>query len=95
MYKDATNTKLDRGLSKVVGVGDKVGDTTRKAGDAAKKAAQPVSNAAKTAKNKVLDVVNPQYGYVPTTAKTTTQNVNGMKITKSVQNYRKVKVKRR
>jgi hypothetical protein len=88
MYKDATNTKLDRGLAKVVGAGNKVGDATRKAGDA-------VGSTARKVKNNVLDVVNPQYGYVPTTAKTTTQNINGMKITKSVQNYRKVKVKRR
>ena len=33
IYKDATNTKLDRGLTKVVNSGDKVGSTIRKAGN--------------------------------------------------------------
>lgn len=99
MYKDATNTKLDRGLAKVVGAGDRVGNTAgttaRNISNAVSPATKKARSTARKAKNNILDVVNPQYGYVPTTAKSTVRNVNGMKITESVQNYRKVKVKRR
>lgn len=69
MYKDATNTKLDRGLSKVVNAGDSVGRTAKRTatsvGNTAKRAATSVSNTAKrtatTVKNRTLDVVKPQY----------------------------------
>lgn len=83
MYKDATSTKLDRGLAKVVNAGDSVGKAANRAatatGNAAKRAATATSNAAKrtaasvgntaksaakTTKNRVLDVVAPQYEYM-------------------------------
>lgn len=54
MYKDATNTKLDRGLAKVVNAGDTVKAKAKSAANSAK-------NTATKAKNSVLDVVKPQY----------------------------------
>ena len=84
MYKDATNTRLDRGLAKVVNTGDAVSNATKtaakNAANATKTAARNAANAAKnskagqavrTTKNKVLDAVNPIYEYTPhTTSKT-------------------------
>ena len=84
MYRDATNTKLDRGLAKVVNTGDAVGNAAKRAatsaGNAAKNAAKNAGNAVKNSaagqavrntKNKVLDVVNPIYEYTPHTTRTT------------------------
>lgn len=87
MYKDATNTKLDRGLAKVVNAGDSVGRTANRAATSVARTANraatsaqrtanrlttPVRNAARTTKNRVLDVVNPIYEYRP--GATTTKN---------------------
>lgn len=113
MYKDATNTRLDRGLSKIVGAGDAVGDTvkrgtraagdtikrgTRAAGDTVKRATQPavtkVKRAGTTAKNRVLDVVNPQYEWTPGKTNTKTTAINGGHITTTTIDYVKRKVKR-
>ena len=99
MYKDATNTKLDRGLAKVVDAGDAVGNAAKRTVTSAANAAKSAGNAAKSAgtkaKNAVLDVVNPIYEYKPgaTTTKTR-QNSNGVKITEEVVNYYKTKKKR-
>jgi len=76
MYKDATNTKLDKGLNKIVTAGNKVGKATEPYRDLAKAAGEYVKvsgqlagmNAKEAAtktgrnvKNHVLDVVKPQY----------------------------------
>lgn len=99
MYKDATNTRLDRGLSKVVGAGDAIGNTTKKAGKVIGNTTKKAGNAAKrvgtTAKNRVLDVVNPMYEYVPGTSSTTVRNMDGLKVTNFVQNYDRRKIRRR
>lgn len=99
MYKDSTNTKLDKGLSKVVGAGDAVGTATKKAGSAvksgSKRAMVKVQRTGTNTKNRILDVVNPMYEYTPGTSSTTVRNINGMKVTDTVQNYRRHKVKRR
>lgn len=92
MYRDATNTRLDRGLAKVVKTGDAVEN-------AAKRAAAPVVNAAKSAgnkaKNAVLDVVNPIYEYTPGDTRTVTRDYgNGIKYTEQVTDYIKRKKKR-
>lgn len=80
MYKDATNTRLDRGLAKVVNTGDAVGNAAKNAANATKAAAKNAGNAVKNStagqavrntKNKVLDVVNPIYEYTPHTTTTT------------------------
>ena len=89
MYRDATNTRLDRGLAKVVNAGDAVGNAARRAGTSA-------ANAANKAKNAVLDVVNPQYEYVPGATTTSTRNYgNGITLTKTDTEYLKRKRKRR
>lgn len=62
MYKNATNTRLDRGLAKVVNTGDAIGSKAR---SAANKAKDATSKAVKKATNPILDVINPQYEYVP------------------------------
>ena len=53
MYKDATNTRLDRGLAKVVNTGDAVSNATKtaakNASNATKTAAKNAANATKTA----------------------------------------------
>ena len=99
MYKDSTNTKLDKGLSKVVGAGDAVGNATKKAGSAvksgSKRAVVKVKRTGTNTKNRILDVVNPMYEYTPGTSSTTVRNINGMRVTDTVQNYRRHKVKRR
>ena len=91
IYKDATNTRLDRGLAKVVNAGDSVGN-------AAKSAATSVGNAAKSAatktKNAVLDAVNPIYEYKPGSTTSTTRNINGLNVTKTVTDIYKKKVRR-
>lgn len=55
MYKDATNTRFDRGLAKVVNAGDAVENAAKNAaknaGNAAKNAAKNAGNAAKKAAN--------------------------------------------
>lgn len=91
MYKDSTNTRLDKGLAKVVNTGDAVGN-------AAKRVGTNVKNVATKAKNGVLDVVNPIYEYQPgsTTSKTYNDPYGfGTKITETVTNYNRVKRKRR
>lgn len=92
MYRDATNTKLDRGLAKVVDAGDAVGN-------AAKRTATSAANAAKSAgtkaKNAVLDVVNPIYEYKPGATTTKTRDYgNGIKLTEELTEYYKTKKKR-
>lgn len=98
IYEDATNTKLDKGLSKVVGAGDAVGNAAKKAGSAAKNSVKTAGStarkAATSAKNTVLDTVNPQYAYVPTDSGSTTRMINGMRVTTGYQHYKKRKVKR-
>lgn len=88
MIEDGTNTRLDRGLARITNAGDAVGN-------AAKKAANTTKTAANKAKNKVLDVVNPIYEYTPgaTTTRTRTTD-SGLKISESVTNYYKKKVRR-
>ena len=92
MYNDATSTKLDKGLSKIVGAGDTVGNTV---GQTAKKAATSVKNVTRTAKNRALDVVNPIYTWEPGETKQTVQNLNGIELRKTTTNYTKRKVRRR
>lgn len=88
MYRDATNTRLDRGLARVVGAGDAVGSAAKRAGTNA-------ANAANKAKNAFLDVVNPQYEYVPGATTTSTRNYgNGITMNKAVTNYYKRKKRR-
>lgn len=110
MYNDATSTKLDKGLSKIVGAGDTVGQTAKKAatsvgqtvkkaatpvGQTAKKAATSVKNVTSTAKNRVLDVVNPMYTWEPGETKQTVKNLNGIELRKTTTTYNKRKVRRR
>lgn len=99
MYKDATSTRLDRGLAKVVNTGDTIGNTAKRAatsaGNAVKSAGNTVKTSATKARNKVLDVVNPIYEYKPgTTASKVRDYGNGIKYTESVTNYYKTKKKR-
>lgn len=76
MYKDATNTKIDKGLNKVVTAGNKVGKATEPYRDLAKATGEYVKVSGKLAgmnvkeaatktgrnvKNHVLDAVKPQY----------------------------------
>ena len=58
MYKNATNTKFDRGVAKVVNAGDSVGRTTKRAATSVGNAVKPTAT---KVKNRVLDIVNPQY----------------------------------
>ena len=98
MYKDATNTRLDRGLAKIVNTGDAAKRTAASAGDAAKRAAASAGDAAKRTatrtKNAVLDMVNPIYENVagPTTSKTRTNN--GVTITETMTEYYRKKKRR-
>lgn len=106
MYKDATNTRLDRGLAKVVNAGDAVGNAAKRTAAGAKNAANNAKNTAKNAgnavktsankaKNKVLDVVNPIYEYTPqTTTKSWHDSNTGIDWTDTVTNYYKTKKKR-
>lgn len=88
MYKDATSTKLDKGLEKIVNTGDAVGNTAKRAGTA-------VGNTAKKAKNSVLDVVNPLYEYVPGESRVEKIKIGDMDATKTITDYYKKRVKRR
>jgi hypothetical protein len=83
MYKNATNTRLDRGLAKVVNTGDAV---KAKAKDAATKAKDTATKAANKAKNSVLDVVKPNYEM--TAARTYTDSA-GMEWTDYVRKKKK------
>lgn len=109
MYRDATNTRLDRGLGKIVGAGDRVGDATKRAGNAVGKATQPARNAvgdatksartsaantARKAKNSVLDVVNPIYETVPGKTTTSVRKIGNMDVTETVTEYYQKKKKR-
>lgn len=91
MYKDATNTKLDRGLAKVVNTGDAVGNTVKRT---VKSAGNAVKTSANKAKNAVLDVVNPIYEYTPGSTSSKTRTIDGVNITESVTKYYKTKKKR-
>lgn len=92
MYRNATNTRLDRGLAKVVKTGDAVGNATKRAVTTAGNAAKSAGN---KAKNAVLDVVNPIYEYTPGSTNTVTRDYgNGIKYTEQVTNYIKRKKKR-
>ena len=100
MYRDATNTRLDRGLAKVVNTGNAVGNATKRAGANASHAVKSASGKARTAatkaKNAVLDTVNPIYDYNPGAVRTKTWTDSaGMKWTEKTQYYDRVKRKRR
>lgn len=91
MFKDATNTGLDKGLAKIVNTGDAISNTTKRAatsiGDAAKRTATRTKNA-------VLDVVNPVYENVsgPTTSRT--RSINGVDVTEKLTEYYRKKKRR-
>ena len=92
IYKDATNTRLDRGLSKVVNAGNKVGNSVNRATSAVKSTAQ---KGARTVKNRVLDTVKPIYEYRPGETVSNVKNINGMTMKTTTTNYYKHKVRRR
>lgn len=93
MYRDATNTRLDRGLAKVVNAGDTVGNAAKRAGTSVSTAAK---NTARNAKNAVLDVVNPIYEYTPGKTTTSVRDYgNGITVKKTDTEYIKRKRKRR
>ena len=96
MYKDATNTRFDRGLSKVVNAGDRVSNSAKRVGTSVGNSA--IVNSAKragtTVKNKVLDVVNPIYEYTPGNTVTKTRNINGLDIVEKTTDYYKKRVRR-
>ena len=101
MYKDATNTKLDRGLSKVVNAGDSVSRTAKgaatSAANMAKRAATSAKNGATKAKNRALDAINPVYEYTPGQTTTRTRTMKGFEdipIKETVTNYYKTKKRR-
>jgi hypothetical protein len=58
IYKDATSTRLDKGLAKVVNAGDAVGKAAKNAGDAVGKAAKNAGNAVGKAAKNVGNKVN-------------------------------------
>ena len=87
--KDATNTRLDKGLSKVVNAGNSVGKVTEQARN-------NIKNAGRTVGNKILDVVNPMYEYTPGSTTSSTRSFgNGVTMTKTTTDLIKRKVKRR
>ena len=92
IYKDATNTRLDRGLSKVVNAGNKVGNYVNRATSGVKSTAQ---KGARTVKNRVLDTVKPIYEYRPGETVSNVKNINGMTMKTTTTNYYKHKVRRR
>lgn len=104
MYDDATNTRFDRGLAKVVDAGDSVGRTTKRAataaGNTAKRTAASVGRTATKAKNRVLDVVDPlyeEYEGTPTITVRDMRDANGYGTVRTITEtpiYRR-KVKRR
>ena len=109
MRDEILDTRLDKGLSKVVNAGDAVGKTARNAGDAvgktarnagdavgktARKAGDAVGKTARKAANRVLDKIDPIYEYTPDKTQTTKTKRDGMNITKTTTTYRKRKVRR-
>lgn len=105
MYRDATSTRLDKGLARVTDTGDAIGDVTRRAADsvsrtankAARKAGAVAGNVKESARkttNKVLDVVNPVYEYTPRSTTTSYRDSNGIDWTETVTNYYKTRKKR-
>ena len=98
IYKDSTNTRLDKGLSKIVGAGDSVGNATKRAAatsrNAVKRTGTTIKRAGTTAKNRVADVVNPIYTYEPGQTTVNKRNINGMNITETVTGYQRRKVRR-
>lgn len=88
MYQDSTNTRIDRGLGKIVDAGDAVGKATQSARTNAAKTAN-------TAKNRVLDVVKPVYEYTPSGTRTSVRDFgDGIVLTEKTTDYVKRKVKR-
>lgn len=98
IYKDATNTRLDKGLSKIVGAGESVGNATKRIGETsknvAKRVGEPVKRAGTTVKNRVLDTVNPIYTYEPGQTSVKTRNIDGINYTEKVTDYYRRKVRR-
>lgn len=94
IYKNSTNTRLDKGLSKIVDAGRNVGYHTRKAGYAVENTTRKAGNAVKSTTNRVLDVINPQYEYVPGKTTTTRETLNGLNITKQMTELNKRKRRR-
>ena len=97
MRDEILDTRLDKGLSKVVNAGDAIGKTARNAGDAigktARNAGDAVGKTARKAANRVLDKIDPIYEYTPDKTQTTKTKRDGMNITK-ITTYRKRKVRR-
>ncbi len=91
MYNDATNTRLDRGLAKVVNTGDAVGNAVK---TSARNAGNAIKTSANKAKNAVLDVVNPIYEYTPKSTTSTYRDAAGIDWTETVTNYYKTRKKR-
>ena len=87
MRDEMLDTRLDKGLSKVVNAGDAVGKTARKAGDA-------VGKTARKATNRVLDKIDPIYEYVPDKPQTRKTKWNGIDVTETITPYHKRKVRR-
>lgn len=99
MQKDATNTRLDRALNKVVNTGDRAASaaksTAQRVGNSVNRAASTAQKGAKTVKNRVLDVVNPIYEYRPGEAKEVVKKIDNGTIKTITQDYYKQKVRRR
>lgn len=78
--------------------GDAAGNAAKRAGSAAVNAAKKSGNAARrtatTAKNRVLDAVNPLYEYTPGESGSTTRMIDGLKVTTGFTNYKKRKIRR-
>ena len=91
IYRDATNTKLDKGLAGIVNAGDAVGNTAKRA---ATSAGNTAKRAATSARNAVLDVVNPIYEYTPGATTSNTRTINGLKVSESVTEYYKNRKRR-
>lgn len=80
MYTKGTNTKLDKGLAKIVNAGDAVG--------------KRMSKVTTPIKNKVLDVVKPQYELIPQSTTHTVRGENGRIVPYTLTRYIKTKKKR-
>lgn len=89
---------MDKGLSKIVGAGESVGNATKRIGETsknvAKRVGEPVKRAGTTVKNRVLDTVNPIYTYEPGQTSVKTRNVGGINYTEKVTDYYKRRVRR-
>ena len=98
IYEDSTNTKLDRGLSKIVNAGDAAKNTATSVGNTVKRTATSVGNTAKRtatkAKNSILDTVNPIYEYTPKTTSSVTRTIDGDKYIETVTELHKKRVRR-